>query len=187
MCEDVIDHVIGYVDTKDILIRIVQQQSVSLRSETLLKPPLMIPDSLTLSETLDSFSANRQDFAVVLNEYALVVGIITLNDVMNTLMGDLVAPHSLEEQIVKRDEHSWLIDGAAPIDDVMRSLDIHEFPEAENYETIAGFMMYTLRKIPKRTDSVNFSGYKFEVVDIDSYKIDQLLVTQLPASSGDGV
>ena len=97
--------------------------------------------------------------------------------------GDLVAPHSLEEQIVKRDEHSWLIDGAAPIDDVMRSLDIHEFPEAENYETIAGFMMYTLRKIPKRTDSVNFAGYKFEVVDIDSYKIDQLLVTKLPTSS----
>ena len=185
VCEDVIDHVIGYVDTKDILVRIVQQQSLSLRSEGLLKPPLMIPDSLTLSETLDSFSANRQDFAVVLNEYALVVGIITLNDVMNTLMGDLVAPHSLEEQIVQRDEHSWLIDGAAPIDDVMRSLDIDEFPEAENYETIAGFMMYTLRKIPKRTDSVNFAGYKFEVVDIDSYKIDQLLVTKLPVSSTD--
>lgn len=59
---------------------------------------------------------------MVLNEYALVVGIITLNDVMNTLMGDLVSSHSLEEQIVKRDEHSWLIDGAAPIDDVMRAL-----------------------------------------------------------------
>jgi len=182
VCEDVIDHVIGFVDTKDILLRIIQQQSVSLRSESLIKAPLMIPDSLTLSETLDSFQTNRQDFAVVLNEYALVVGIITLNDVMNTLMGDLVSSHSLEEQIVKRDEHSWLIDGAAPIDDVMRALTIDEFPEAENYETIAGFMMYTLRKIPKRTDSVNFAGYKFEVVDIDNYKIDQLLVTQLPAA-----
>jgi CBS domain containing-hemolysin-like protein len=114
-----------------------------------------------------------------------VVGIITLNDVMNTLMGDLVSPHNLEEQIVKRDENSWLIDGAAPIDDVMRALSILEFPEAENYETIAGFMMYILRKIPKRTDSVNFAGYKFEVVDIDNYKIDQLLVTQLPAPSID--
>ena len=145
----------------------------------------MIPDSLTLSETLESFQVNRQDFAVVLNEYALVVGIITLNDVMNTLMGDLVSPHNLEEQIVKRDENSWLIDGAAPIDDVMRALSILEFPEAENYETIAGFMMYILRKIPKRTDSVNFAGYKFEVVDIDNYKIDQLLVTQLPAPSID--
>lgn len=179
VCEDGIDHVVGVVDTKDILLRIIQQQNVSLRNENVLKTPLMIPDSLTLSETLDSFSASRQDFAVVLNEYALVVGIITLNDVMNTLMGDLVTPHNMEEQIVQRDEHSWLIDGAAPIDDVMRALDIDEFPESENYETIAGFMMYTLRKIPKRTDFVKFSSYKFEVVDIDSYKIDQLLVSRL--------
>lgn len=61
----------------------------------------------------------------------------------------------------------------------MRALDIDDFPHSDNYETIGGFIMYTLRKIPKRTDSVRFAGYKFEVVDIDSYKIDQLLVTRL--------
>lgn len=183
VCADVIDRVIGYVDSKDILLRIIQQQNISLRSEQLLRAPLMIPDTLTLSETLDSFNASRQDFAVVLNEYALVVGIITLNDVMNTLMGDIVTQHHMEEQIVQRDDKSWLIDGAAPIDDVMRALHIDDFPQAENYETIAGFMMFTLRKIPKRTDFINFSGYKFEVVDIDSYKIDQLLVTRLEANA----
>ena len=179
VCADAIDNVIGFVDTKDILLRIIQQQPVALNNEALVKAPLMIPDSLTLSETLDSFNANRQDFAIVLNEYALVVGIITLNDVMNTLMGDLVTQHNIEEQIVRRDEFSWLIDGAAPIDDVMRALEIDAFPDVENYETIAGFMMYVLRKIPKRTDSVNFAGFKFEVVDIDNYKIDQLLVTRI--------
>ncbi|MDX1392409.1 MAG: transporter associated domain-containing protein, partial [Rheinheimera sp.] len=66
--------------------------------------------------------------------------------------------------------------------DVMRVLDIDSFPNPENYETIAGFMMYTLRKIPKRTDFVLHGGYKFEVVDIDSYKIDQLLVTRVAAT-----
>lgn len=60
----------------------------------------------------------------------------------------------------------------------MRVLDIDEFPQSGNYETIGGFMMFMLRKIPKRTDSVKFSGYKFEVVDIDNYRIDQLLVTR---------
>ena len=59
-------------------------------------------------------------------------------------------------------------------------LDIDEFPDDSNYETIAGFLMYKLRRIPKRTDSVKFSGFKFEVVDIDNYKIDQLLVTRIP-------
>jgi CBS domain containing-hemolysin-like protein len=58
-------------------------------------------------------------------------------------------------------------------------LDIDDFPQSGNYETIGGFMMYMLRKIPKRTDFVKFSGYKFEVVDIDSYRIDQLLVTRI--------
>src|SRR5690606_41480264 len=79
-----------------------------------------------------------------------------------------------EEQIVQRDENSWLIDGGTPIEDVMRVLDIDEFPQSGNYETIGGFMMFMLRKIPKRTDSVKFSGFKFEVVDIDNYRIDQL-------------
>ncbi len=180
VCDGSIDQVIGVVDTKDILLRIIQQQNVTLTGESLVKTPLMIPDSLTLAETLDSFNGNRQDFAVVLNEYALVVGIITLNDVMSTLMGDLVTPYHQEEQIIQRDDSSWLIDGAAPIDDVMRALEIDAFPDVENYETIAGFMMYVLRKIPKRTDSVILAGFKFEVVDIDNYKIDQLLVTQVP-------
>ena len=180
VCDGSIDQVIGVVDTKDILLRIIQQQNVTLTGESLVKTPLMIPDSLTLAETLDSFNGNRQDFAVVLNEYALVVGIITLNDVMSTLMGDLVTPYHQKEQIIQRDDSSWLIDGAAPIDDVMRALEIDAFPDVENYETIAGFMMYVLRKIPKRTDSVILAGFKFEVVDIDNYKIDQLLVTQVP-------
>lgn len=137
-----------------------------------------MPDTLTLSEALESFKTAGEDFAVILNEYALVVGIITLNDVMTTLMGDLVG-QGQEEQIVARDENSWLIEGGTPIEDVMRVLHIDDFPQSGNYETIGGFMMYMLRKIPKRTDFVKYAGYKFEVVDIDSYKIDQLLVTRL--------
>jgi CBS domain containing-hemolysin-like protein len=113
-----------------------------------------------------------------MNEYALVVGIITLNDVMSTVMGDLVT-QSQEDQIVQRDADSWLVDGASPVEDVLRALDIDSFPDDENYETIAGFMMYMLRKIPKRTDHVEYAGYKFEVVDIDNYRIDQLLVTRV--------
>lgn len=178
VCDNNIDSVLGYVDSKDILLRVLNKQPISLTDEKLIHTPLIIPDTLTLTEALEGFKGSREDFAVILNEYALVVGIITLNDIMNTLMGDLVNQHQ-EEQIIQRDDHSWLIDGIAPIDDVMRVLDIESFPEYENYETIAGFMMFMLRKIPKRTDSVTYAGYKFEVVDIDSYKIDQLLVTRI--------
>jgi CBS domain containing-hemolysin-like protein len=178
VCDGNIDTVAGYVDSKDILLHVLNEKPILLTDGKFIQAPLFIPDTLTLTEALQSFKGSREDFAVILNEYALVVGIITLNDIMNTLMGDLVNQHQ-EEQIIQRDDHSWLIDGIAPIDDVMRVLNIEEFPEYENYETIAGFMMFMLRKIPKRTDSVTYAGYKFEVVDIDSYKIDQLLVTRI--------
>ncbi|POZ63272.1 hemolysin family protein [Chromobacterium alticapitis] len=184
VCDGVIDSVIGYVDSKDILMRLINQQSLSMKRELTIRNVLIIPDSLTLSELLERFKASREDFAVVMNEYALVVGVITLNDLMSTVMGDLVNQFQ-EEQIVRRDDRSWLVDGATPVEDVLRALGIDSFPDDENYETIAGFMMYMLRRIPKRTDSVEFEGYKFEVVDIDNYRIDQLLVTLIPPAAAE--
>ncbi|AYA41330.1 HlyC/CorC family transporter [Xenorhabdus nematophila] len=178
VCDGDIDHVIGYVDSKDLLNRVLNGQSLNLKEGVQICNALMIPDTLSLSDTLESFKAAGEDFAIILNEYALVMGVITLNDVMTTLMGDLVG-QGQEEQIVVRDENSWLVEGGTPIEDVMRILDIDDFPDSSHYETIAGFMMFRLRKIPKRTDSVKFGGYKFEVVDIDNYKIDQLLVTRI--------
>jgi CBS domain containing-hemolysin-like protein len=180
VCDQVIDRVVGYIDTKDLLVRILNHQSWQHMNEITLRHVLMIPDSLTLSELLDRFRTTRESFAVVMNEYALVVGIITLNDLMSTVMGDWVSSIQDEQQIVQRDDQSWLIDGITPIEDIKHALQLDGLPAEENYETAAGFMMYMLRKIPKRTDFVEFGGFKFEVVDIDHYKIDQLLVTRVP-------
>ena len=182
VCDQTIDTVVGYVDTKDILLRMINNQPLAQIYESNIRNVLMIPDSLTLSELLARFKATREDFAAVINEYALVVGVITLNDIMSTVMGDLVS-QSQEEQVMQRDENSWLVDGATPIGDVKHALGLEYLPDEENYETIAGFIMYMLRKIPKRTDYVEFSGFKFEVVDIDHYKIDQLLVTRIIAQT----
>lgn len=179
VCDGQIDKVVGYVESKDILKRILTNQAFSKVQELSLRTALVVPDSLTLSEMLEQFKATREDFAVILNEYALVVGIITLNDVLSTLMDGMVHPY-LEDQIVRRDDQSWLIDGATTIEDVCRALDIDDLPESGNYETIAGFMMTMLRKIPKRTDFVMVGDYKFEVVDIDQFRIDQLLVVKKP-------
>jgi CBS domain containing-hemolysin-like protein len=183
VCDHNLDSIKGFVDAKELLIRVISGQSIDLNSGSLVQNVIIIPDTLNLYEAMEYFKNHRGDFAVVMNEYALVVGIVTMNDLMSTVMGEW-ATHVVEEQIVQRDENSWLVDGVTPISDVMRAFDIEEFPENQNYETIAGFIMYMLRKIPKRTDSVKYAGYKFEVVDIDSYKIDQLLVTRVePASN----
>lgn len=182
VCTGGIDRVVGYVDTKDILSQILNGEQFSPRADSVLRNVLILPETLTLAEILAQFKSNREDFALILNEYALVVGLITLNDVTSTLMGDMISPQ-IEEQILQRDADSWLIDGVATVGDVMRVLDIDSFPDDDNYETIAGFMMYVLRKIPRRTDFIIHDGYKFEVVDIDNFKIDQLLVTRIAKES----
>ncbi len=178
VCDDDIDHVLGYVDSKELLTRVISGHSLNLQDGVNIRSALIIPDTLTLSDTLEAFKNSGDDFAVIINEYALVMGVITINDVMTTLMGDLMG-QGQEEQIVVRDENSWLVEGGTPIEDIQRIMDIDEFPDSSSYETIAGFMMVRLRKIPKRTDYVKYAGYKFEVVDIDNYKIDQLLVTRI--------
>ncbi|WP_111895971.1 hemolysin family protein [Acinetobacter sp. MB5] len=179
VCNETIDQVIGYVDAKDILVRILNNQSINQLNESTIRTVLTIPDTLTLSELLDRFRASKEKFAAVINEYALVVGVITLSDIMITVMGDWVTPIEEEQQIIKRDNNSWLIDGSTPIEDMKHALGIDSMPDEEHYETLAGFMMYQLRKIPRPADSVEYEGFKFEVVDVDHFKIDQLLVTRI--------
>ena len=181
VCDDQLDTVVGIVNAKKLLICLINGEKISLTDKKLVSNCFIIPDTLSLSESMDYFKNSRADFAVVMNEYSLVVGVVTAKDLQDAVMGAWSLPES-EEQIIARDERSWLMDGVTPITDVMRALDIEEFPQNHNYETIAGFMMFMLRKIPKCTDSVNHAGFKFEVVDVDSYKVDQLLVTRIDES-----
>lgn len=183
VCDGDIDHVLGYVDSKYLLGRVLNGQPISLDGEGLINKVMIVPDRLTLSEMLTQFRQAYEDFAVIVNEYSLVVGIITINDVMSTVMGSLVSPLDEEQQIVQRDANSWLIDGVTPIEDVLRALHLDSLPHDDEYETLAGFLMVMLRRIPKRTDSVSWGGFRFEVMDVDSYKIDQVMVTRETAEA----
>ncbi|MDQ0568603.1 CBS domain containing-hemolysin-like protein [Variovorax paradoxus] len=177
VCDGDIDHVLGYIDAKEMFQRVLSGQPLAFDQGLTLHKALVVPDRLSLTEVLEQFQQAHEDFAIIVNEYSLVVGVITLNDVMSTVMGDLVSMPD-EEQIVRRDENSWLIDGVTPIQDVQRALHIDELPHPDDYETLAGFLMVMLRRVPKRTDSVSWGGYTFEVMDVDSYRIDQVMVTR---------
>ncbi|MGM8897134.1 MULTISPECIES: polyamine export protein PaeA [unclassified Psychrobacter] len=175
--DDDLEHIVGYVESRSFLALVLNQQKVSLTDKALLKPALFVPDTLSLFEVLEMFKSTGADFAVIVNEYAMVVGVITLKDVMSIVMGELV---TLEDQpIVQRTDNSWLIDGMTPIEDVVRALDIVNLPRNQNYETISGFMMYMLRKIPKKTDTIEYANYRFEILDTEKLKINQMLVTKL--------
>lgn len=183
VCAGSIDEVVGYVDSKDILSRVLNEQPLALNGDGLVRNVLILPETLTLAEILEQFKAGREDFAMIINEYALIVGLITLNDLTSTLVGGAPGPAE-EAQIIPRDDDSWLVDGLTPVGDLETQLGVPPFPDDDQYETVAGFMMYMLRKLPRPTDSVVHGGFKFEVIDVDHHRIDQLLVTRLgdPAS-----
>lgn len=178
VCKEEIDQVLGYVDATDLFQRVLRDEPISLAQDGLVKKVLIVPDRLTLSEMLTQFREAHEDFAVIVNEYSLVVGVVTLNDVMSTVMGALVASHD-EEQIVRRDDGSFLADGTTPIPDVERALGIEGWPHAGTYDTLAGFLMSMLRRIPRRTDCVEWEGWRFEVVDVDSHRVDQVMITRV--------
>ncbi len=178
VCREDLDHITGVISSKEVLRRVIDNQPMSLKDSAFVHPVQFVPDTLTLAEILKFFQKTSTDFAVILNEYAIVVGIVTLDDVMSTVMGDLVVTPE-ESQILKRDDNSWLVDGSTPTIDVAYTLDIDIPTEDRPYETLAGFIMYGLRRIPKRTDFIVYKGYRFEVMDVDANRIDQVLVTKL--------
>lgn len=181
VCGESIDEVLGYVDATDLFQRVLLSEPISLKAcsdSGLIKKVLIVPDRLTLAEMLNQFRSAHEDFAVIVNEYSLVVGVITLNDVMSTVMGSMVASHD-EEQIIRRDDGSFLADGITPMPDLQRALGIDEWPQAGQYDTLAGFLMVMLRRIPKRTDQVGWQGWRFEVMDVDRYRVDQVMITRI--------
>ena len=177
VCDGELDQVLGYVDAKDLFQRVLSGRPIVLTEGGLLHKLVVVPDALSLSEVLHQFRQQHEDFALIVNEYSTVVGVVTLNDVMSTVMGELVTPED-EDLIVRRDDGSWLIDGHTPMQDVQRALALDDLPSAGGYDTLAGFLMVMLRRVPRRTDHVVWTGHRFEVMDVDNYRIDQVLVTR---------
>jgi len=174
-----LDKILGVIESKEILRMVLKGEAARILPDQIDKDLFYLPETLTLSEALNAFKVAPQPFAVVVNEYGTVVGLVTVKDLLSSFMGDLITPQDAE-QIVKRDENSWLIEGLTPIIDVMRSLDIEEFPDRNQYETLAGFVIYKLKRLPKRTDAFVHEGYKFEVLDLEGVRVEQLLVTRIP-------
>ncbi|MEL0630587.1 hemolysin family protein [Psychromonas aquatilis] len=178
VCDGGLDNIQGSIESKEILRLVLKGELAQLHPTKVHKDLFYLPETLTLSEALNAFKVAPQPFAVIVNEYAIVVGLVTVKDLLSSFMGELIT-HQDEEPIVKRDDSSWLIEGLTPINEVMRSLDIDDFPERNQYETIAGFMIYVLKRLPKRTDSFIHDGYKFEVLDLEGVRVEQVLVTKI--------
>ncbi|MDB5537173.1 MAG: Hemolysin, partial [Devosia sp.] len=178
ICDGGIDAVIGCVRAEDVLATSIEQPG-PIDFGKARRDVLSVPDSLNIWEVLAEFQAQSTGFALVVSEYALVVGAVTFKDLMGALMQGLANPFE-EEAILRRDDLSWLVDGVAPLVDVTRALGLKTLLEGP-YETIGGFIVHRLRRAARKGDKVEESGFVFEVVDADRTRLNQLLVTKVAA------
>lgn len=173
-----LDNVLGIVQAKDLLPCSMKDGKVDLKSSVL--PPLFIPESMRALKVLERFRETGIHLAIVLDEYGSVQGIVTLTNLLEAMVGDIPHINELAEpMIVKRENGSWLVDGALPVEKFKEAFNIKSMPEEDLYQTVGGFVMMHLEKVPSTGDHFEWDGYKFEVVDMDAHRVDKLLVVPL--------
>jgi putative hemolysin len=180
-----LDNVIGIVQTKDLLTRCLAGVKMDLKEN--LRPPLFVPESVPALRLLEMFKKSRTHMALVVDDYGGVEGLVTLNDILEDLVGDVASVDMPEErQIVTRPDGSLLIDGKLQIDDLKDALHISELPgeESGSYQTLGGLVMLQVGRVPVTGDSFELKGHKFEVVDMDGKRVDKVLVARLPQTEG---
>jgi len=170
------ENVLGIVQAKDLLHRLLEDKSVKLTESV--RPPLYVPEAISPMQLLEQFKRTRNHTALVVDEYGEIEGLVTINDVMEAIVGDLpTEAGDGDDEIVQREDGSWLVDGTAPIADVVSELGLDALPESEAgaYHTMGGFVMARLGRIPRTTDTADWGGMRFEVIDMDGRRIDKLL------------
>jgi len=180
VCTKTIEDVIGIAAKKDILTYYINNKSLAL--DTLLVEPLFVPEQMPAIKVLQLFRETKNHFAVVINEYGSMEGIVTLHDVTENIIGDLPETGDADEpEAYKRDDGSYLIDGSMKLGDVKDLLGIRYLfekgRERSSINTIGGYAMYKLNKIPRIGDKFQIEGFLFEIVDMDGNRVDKLMAS----------
>jgi len=172
-----LDHILGFVHIKDLFRQNYMGWPMDLRK--LLRPALFVPESMPLDRLLQLFQEQHNQLAIVLDEYGGTEGMVTLEDVVGKLVGEIRDEQHRDEQqrIVQRDENSWLVDGQVSISDLCETLNLKsEQDEGRGYSTVSGLILNELGRIARLGDKTAWRGHTLEVVDMDGQRIDRVLV-----------
>lgn len=184
-CGD-LDHIQGILNSKELLAHCVRDEPIDF--STLLKPALFIPESMSALTMLEQFKQKAADFAVVIDEYGGVLGVVTMHDVLTDIIGEISDQGGpAEPEVLEREDGSWLLDGMLPVEELKELIAIKELPDEDRagYQTAGGFVMSTLGGVPSSGEHFELLGYRFEVVDMDNRRVDKILVSKLPPSLED--
>ncbi|MEI7612959.1 MAG: hemolysin family protein [Betaproteobacteria bacterium] len=186
VCRDGLEHIVGILRTADLLKLALTGEKLEV--ESFLRPPLYVPEGVTTTHLLENFRKARQQCALIVDEYGELQGLVTLTDVLTSIVGELPSSDVSEEQdIVERADGSWLIDGSVAIERLKLVTKIEDdLPgEDENaFNTLGGLVMYVLGRIPVVADRFETAGCRFEVLDMDKNRVDKVLLTRLTLTDG---
>jgi putative hemolysin len=182
LCQGNIDNVLGVVSVKNQWARMVHRLAPDLREGVVTVP--FVPEAMPALKLLETYRLAGRHVAVVVDEYGGVAGLVTLADVMEALVGDIPSGEAHDDTaVVTREDGSHLIDGMLAVEEMQDILEMKELPgEPGEYQTLAGFCMHQLGRIPRMADHFEWGGYRFEVVDMDGHRVDRVLVA--PAGTG---
>jgi putative hemolysin len=176
VCQGSLDNVLGIVKARDLLTRSLAGETINLM-ECLL-PAIFIPETSFASRALEVFKQSNKELILVIDEFGGVIGLLTINDVLEEIVGDI---QTSEPQVTQRQDGSWLLDGMLDVDEFKELFEFNTLPNEGDYETLGGFMMASLGQIPGSGDQFEWEGLRFEIVDMDGRRVDKILVTTLPA------
>lgn len=173
VCEETIDHVKGLVYVKDML-----KASPQTKLEKLMKPALFVPENNSAYKVLEKMKGTKIHSCFIVNEYGTLEGLITLNDIMEAIVGDVAQDGQEEYEIKERTDGSYLIDAQIHFYDFLSYFDKGEWisDNENNFDTLAGFALHELERIPAAGDTFSWRDFDFEIIDMDGQRIDKILV-----------
>jgi putative hemolysin len=181
VCRGGLEHILGVLRIADLLKPALEGEPLDV--ERHLTPPLFLPETISTTQLLESFRRERVQFGLIVDEYGDLQGLVSLTDVLTSIVGDLPEQDDpTDTDLVRREDGSWLVDGSVGLERLKQVLEIDELPEQDErgFHTVGGFAMHSLGRIPTVTDHFEASGYRFEVVDMDRNRVDKVLVARLP-------
>jgi putative hemolysin len=189
VCRDGLENVVGILRIGDLLKHSLAGELITGRTiAAAVHEPLYLPETLTTTQLLENFRSSRTQLALIVDEYGDLQGLVTLTDVLTSIVGEVSLPERPEEQdIVRREDGSWLVDGSVTLERLKSVLDIEEeLPgeEERHFNTLGGFVMSMLGRIPVVPDSFECVGLRFEVVDMDRNRVDRVLVSRPAPTAG---
>jgi putative hemolysin len=175
-----LDDVLGVVHAKELLLHFLRGEPLDLTAT--LRQPLYVPESMRALEVLELFKQSATHIALIIDEYGGVQGLVTPSDILEAIVGDLPEPgEQVDPLAVQREDGSWLLDGMLPIDDFKELFHINRLPDEDQgvYQTLAGFVIMQLGRIPVVSDHFEWGGLRLEVVDMDGNRVDKILAQPL--------